>query len=380
MSFSFNFATSELNEEVNEHKEVVGKIEEEEKSLKDGKSSDSKKGQTKEHSLESLMKSLPSKLSYTRIKVPIPHSDRSFLVYRRDLFDARFQMLHEDDDEEEEVGQSTSNKEWKAVMAGAATDLIPGVYEGGLKTWECSLDLAGVLAHRISESPDLLKGKKVIELGCGTAVPSSYLLSNALTHKKGEKLNLILQLCDFNEQVLRMVTLPNLLLTWYFYYHNHQDPDSDNGDVELSDEIIDEFLDSLEKFGITLQFYSGYWESLSSVNAFNSQTLPDIILTSETIYSMNTLPTLVDTLEEACNGSLEDGLSKTDLKSDNGNKIKFSQDKLCLVAAKVMYFGVGGGVYAFEQELKRRRAIAEPIWKSDQGVARVILQIHWRRK
>lgn len=33
------------------------------------------------------------------------------------------------------------------------SDLIPSVYEGGLKTWECSLDLAGYLhSHKVAAS------------------------------------------------------------------------------------------------------------------------------------------------------------------------------------------------------------------------------------
>ncbi|RKO90084.1 hypothetical protein BDK51DRAFT_35156, partial [Blyttiomyces helicus] len=42
------------------------------------------------------------------------------------------------------------------------TDLIEGVYEGGLKTWECSIDLVNFLA--VFDERDL-QGKRVIELG-----------------------------------------------------------------------------------------------------------------------------------------------------------------------------------------------------------------------
>ena len=42
-------------------------------------------------------------------------------------------------------------------------DLVSGVYEGGLKIWECSLDLVDyVFANR-----SLVAGKRVFELGCG---------------------------------------------------------------------------------------------------------------------------------------------------------------------------------------------------------------------
>mgnify|MGYP007042491902 FL=1 len=50
------------------------------------------------------------------------------VLMRRDLFDVRFQIMHDED-----------------TFADAGSDLIPGVYEGGLKTWECALDLVAVL-------------------------------------------------------------------------------------------------------------------------------------------------------------------------------------------------------------------------------------------
>ena len=42
-------------------------------------------------------------------------------------------------------------------------DIIPGVYEGGLKVWECTIDL---LKYIVSHS-DLIKNKHILELGCG---------------------------------------------------------------------------------------------------------------------------------------------------------------------------------------------------------------------
>lgn len=61
------------------------------------------------------------------------------------------------------------------------TDLISGVYEGGLKIWECTQDLANVLTKTISDNDNddegddkcLLndfKGKNVLDLGCGAGV------------------------------------------------------------------------------------------------------------------------------------------------------------------------------------------------------------------
>lgn len=82
-------------------------------------------------------------------------------IFRRDLFDARFQLLNEGEEEEEE---RKKRGEWSA---GADSDLVPGVYEGGLKTWECSLDLVQVLSERVTP----VKGKSVLEVSGIDAVP-----------------------------------------------------------------------------------------------------------------------------------------------------------------------------------------------------------------
>ncbi len=46
------------------------------------------------------------------------------------------------------------------ALAGTS-DLVKGVYEGGLKTWECALDLVAYLA----EQKDSFDGKRVLEVG-----------------------------------------------------------------------------------------------------------------------------------------------------------------------------------------------------------------------
>lgn len=54
------------------------------------------------------------------------------------------------------------------------TDLISGVYEGGLKIWECTQDLADILTKTDGEDEkcllDSFNGKNVLDLGCGAGV------------------------------------------------------------------------------------------------------------------------------------------------------------------------------------------------------------------
>ena len=52
-------------------------------------------------------------------------------IPRRDLFDIRAQLMAED------------GKIFHDSIAGLSTDdIVPNVYEGGFKTWECSVDLS----------------------------------------------------------------------------------------------------------------------------------------------------------------------------------------------------------------------------------------------
>jgi protein-histidine N-methyltransferase len=161
-------------------------------------------------------------------------------------------------------------------------------------------------------------------------------------------------------------------LTWYFHEaQGHQaEP---NGDIEITPEAVEDFQTCLKKQNITLDFYSGSWDTLHEAGAFDqSGSRKSIVLTSETIYSMQSLPTLVNALEMACSGSIESSLQRAALcdATDNGPR-----KCLCLVAAKVLYFGVGGGVNAFNDELKRRRARSKTVWHSERGVSRLVLQV-----
>ncbi|ORZ32878.1 hypothetical protein BCR44DRAFT_1226637 [Catenaria anguillulae PL171] len=76
-------------------------------------------------------------------------------VYRRHISDIHFAIAAKDD---QVLSQTITN----------STDLIPGVYEGGAKTWECSIDLAQFLLQEAA----VPAGSLVLELGCGSAVPS----------------------------------------------------------------------------------------------------------------------------------------------------------------------------------------------------------------
>lgn len=128
-------------------------------------------------------------------------SSASVTIYRRDLFDARFQeLLAGGDDQdaseleikteqtsrpssikgcENEQGSETRISRGKgtetavsrdapdvaaASLASTTSDLIPGIYEGGLKTWECSLDLVASLHELVKKDEDWVTGKAIVEV------------------------------------------------------------------------------------------------------------------------------------------------------------------------------------------------------------------------
>ena len=143
---------------------------------------------------------LPDKLSFSTLTFTSPLGHTTSLP-RREIFDVRVQLMAEDDG-------TRSN-----LLAGLeATDLQTTVYEGGYKTWECALDLVKFLLDRgpRKDLDDLVRVQHVVELGCGSAVPSLLLWMYALR----EGLGMCFTLADYNEDVVRLVTLPNLVLAW----------------------------------------------------------------------------------------------------------------------------------------------------------------------
>jgi protein-histidine N-methyltransferase len=82
---------------------------------------------------------------------------------RRDLFDARFQLISEDarDGVAKKEQDEVKDRIRALEFLDAPSDLVPGVYEGGLKTWECSLDLVDYLD---STNGGDIRGRRVLEV------------------------------------------------------------------------------------------------------------------------------------------------------------------------------------------------------------------------
>ncbi len=88
------------------------------------------------HSIETMLQNLPSKIAYSTLIVTLD-SGELLHIPRRELWDVRVQLMSEDDDE----GLSNLGQD----------DVRTGVYEGGFKSWESSVDLVKVLHRRRDE-------------------------------------------------------------------------------------------------------------------------------------------------------------------------------------------------------------------------------------
>jgi 2-polyprenyl-3-methyl-5-hydroxy-6-metoxy-1,4-benzoquinol methylase len=86
-----------------------------------------------------------------------------------------------------------------AISGARAVDVIPGLYEGGAKVWECTADLLLLLG-----SPALaarLRGARVLDLGCGGGLLGAAALLGGAAE---------VTLQDLNAPVLLRLAAPNV--------------------------------------------------------------------------------------------------------------------------------------------------------------------------
>ncbi|KAK5549993.1 hypothetical protein LTR23_000285 [Exophiala sp. CCFEE 6169] len=425
MSFTFGFNGDDIEDDEQNHEEqddaLVGQISDYTISDQDLESKHSATLPPQRHSLEELLSSLPSQISYNTLPVPSarpssPKADRErsssheeaqtkttpstpAAIQRRSLFDIRAQLMAEADDDADTLLSGLENG-----------DLTSGIYEGGFKTWECSLDLASLVVTDLVDFTTT-KNWHVLELGAGSAVPSLALLqasfsaSTSMTkHQKQQQQHqqqqqqgrsrggsLRFTLCDYNEDVLKLCTAPNVLLN-YYYYHHHQMRESseqstsaspneeqqeqeEEGDLDIEElggeTFVADTVRDLRSRNISFDFISGGWgdsfldlvpgpppprgDADADADVPSDESL--LILASETIYSPASIEVFAHTLVNLLR-RYPRGMAKA------------------WVAAKKVYFGVGGGVDDFLREIGRHGAKSTTLLETkDTGVGRVVLEI-----
>ncbi|KAL1965984.1 hypothetical protein VTN77DRAFT_4924 [Rasamsonia byssochlamydoides] len=381
------------------------------------------------HLLHEWTPTLPSQISYNTLKLNLnvsshlvngasstpSESTRSLRLGRREVFDIRAQLMAEDDDDHEEL------------IAGLEEgDIKPRFYEGGFKTWECALDLAKLMASgeevaalRLDSDVGDDDGEDVhvIELGCGTAMPSLAIFAQLLarpTPTSPPRRKFHFTLADYNATVLRLVTLPNLLLTWKLNTRHSsagnpqqeadanrqtekEEKEDDEGELDIDPALLDAFQDDLARRGILIDFVAGAWSlhfvdlaltsrnhssskgqvhsqsGPSAGNSSSSRPCRTLLLASETIYSPSSLTAFSETVL---------GLLRRSAVPDSIARNSNSSSSKALIAAKKVYFGVGGGIDEFlhvlhQQPLRENETVdvRQRVEVKTEGVGRVILQV-----
>ncbi|PYH77811.1 hypothetical protein BO82DRAFT_357932 [Aspergillus uvarum CBS 121591] len=325
----------------------------------------------KRHDMSEWIPSLPSQISYNKLAIPTCQNGnpgKPVMLARRDVYDIRTQLMAEDTADDREDN-------YELITGLEKGDINPNFYEGGFKTWECALDLAKLLldANAMTETADK---RHFIELGAGTAVPSLALFAQLLSMEPNAQRRVHFTFADYNSAVLRLVTFPNLLLTWNYIVSAQGEPLSaeslspEDGATEdelldISPELVASFQRDLERRGITIEFVSGAWspEFVDLVFSSGEQGRSDaLILASETIYSPASLQAFSETLLALLRRPAQEGFSSK-----------------ALIAAKKVYFGVGGGVDEFLAVVGGisggNLRVQERLDIKSEGVGRVILEI-----
>lgn len=237
------------------------------------------------------------------------------------------------------------------------SDLISGVYEGGLKVWECTYDLLEL----IEKDGETFGGKSVLDLGCGAG------LLGILALKRGAKQ---VHFQDYNSTVIDQLTLSNVVLNC----QEDDEVDSDNdeegkgkggGKVKATQEASDGSPPQKKKAAELSQqplldkcrFFSGDWSTfLALVSKEDPAPKYDIILTSETIYNTAYYTVLHETLQEL-----------------------LAPDGLAYLATKSHYFGVGGGLHLFETFVEERGVFSMTHrWDAEEGLQRHVVVLHFK--
>lgn len=122
----------------------------------------------------------------------------------------------------------------------------------------------------------------------------------------------------------------------------------------------------------------------------------DLVLTSETIYRLDGLDALIGLMRSACGygaktnnpeGGFDEAMQrKLSLDTCSDEETLHNPTYTCLVAAKVLYFGVGGGVSEFvraveesSQDGRQGKGLGkiETVWEKKGGVGRKVMSVEW---
>ncbi|GAO14751.1 hypothetical protein UVI_02028380 [Ustilaginoidea virens] len=350
------------------------------------------------HGLRAMLSGLPSRIAYDTLDVTLDDGQVVALP-RRELWDVRVQLMAEDD------GGRDGDGDGDGLRDGLGDrDVKTGVYEGGFKSWESSVDLVKVLATHSHPASWACKSARIIEvsarararartskqgtcmhssltnlpctkLGCGTALPSLAMFRWIMALEPlPDRRQVSFILADYNPSVLQLVTLPNLILTWALYHRQRipvlQDAFSLPGELELTPIVLETFETYLSTHGIQLSFLSGGWSpdfvqllyqepGPCNDDSSASEASPvTMLLGAETIYSPFALQAFAEMV----------------LSVLHREKSMFSAHASAWIAAKRLYFGVGGSLDDFVDRIEARGVTVSTVREETDGVRRGVVR------
>lgn len=220
------------------------------------------------------------------------------------------------------------------------SDLITGVYEGGLKIWEGTHDLL----EYVDDEGEMFSGKRVLDLGCGAG------LLGILALKRGASK---VHFQDYNSTVIEQLTIPNVFLNC-----EEEGDDENRANEDSSPAAKRRSMEKNHALIDRCSFFSGDWVSfLSLIQSQDPALKYDLVFTSETIYNTDYYPSLHDVFHK--------------LLAEHG---------VVYLATKSHYFGVGGGLYLFESFVEAKNVFQiKSLREIDQGLKRHIVSLRFKK-
>lgn len=232
-----------------------------------------------------------------------------------------------------------------------------------------------------------------------------------------------LRVQDYNLPVLKLVTLPNLILAALPYLppeslRSPEDagdlssaiPDLEQpGDLSITPSLKTAFKALLEEKGVELTFSYGNWTGLAR-DLKDAEEGYGLVMTAETIYAEDSVDSLIDVLRAPSSrpkgvGSgkeevvLEEGMEKLYVRDEWAKRpLREGEEGVVLVAAKVspycqdspkvsagrlmslqqvLYFGVGGGLQHFLHRVEEGGGWSSVVKEWMNGVGRKVVRIGW---
>lgn len=189
----------------------------------------------------------------------------------------------------------------------------------------------------------------------------------------GQNVSLDLVLADYNPTVLYLVTLPNFIISWALQSRETSELvqealSSDEGELEISPQLIEAFKSFLAASHMSLSFCSGAWSpefvellytAAPSRKTPPTESMQTLVLGAETIYSPYALGAFSDTVLSILQRERSD---------------RPERRAAAIVGAKKLYFGVGGSLDDFVERMRSLGTTVDTLREEADGVRRGVVR------